>query len=120
MHLLTTSSSTTKDDFGTDGDDTPHTGIPDYPLPVYQEVKVGLPSDGSSPAVADLVFIDFFADKLVEALNTLGGKYTKNDYKPYMPAGYTTNNYLVDYVKTHWQANIANCPVGQGVGYPDN
>ena len=105
------------DDFGTDGDDTPHSKIPFFPQPNDVQGKAGFPTDGSDPKTVDLIFLDFIAKNFVlPAVQSLGGKYTIDDVKPYLPTTFTTNSYLPAYAKLKWQANVPNCPVGPGVG----
>lgn len=57
----------THDDFGATGDDTPHRGWTQYPVP-----NVVAAYDGSGPTV-DLVFYDFITPYVVWALDTLTG-----------------------------------------------
>jgi hypothetical protein len=109
---------TTKDDFGTDGDDTPNSKIPSYSQPNYAAGNASFPTDGTTPATVDVVFLDFFASTVVNVLNKLGGTYTTANMQYYMPPTYTSQNYLPQYAKKYWQANVPNCPVGQGVGFP--
>jgi len=107
----------TSDDFGTDGDDTPHSSISSYPQPNYAQGNASFPADGTTPAIVDVVFLDYFAGTVVSVLNKLGGKYTTADVDYYMDPGFTTESYLPAYAKLKWQANVPNCPVGQGVGF---
>jgi hypothetical protein len=111
---------TTTDDFGTDGDDTPHSKIPSYSQPNYAAGNASFPTDGTTPASVDVIFLDYFADTVVSVLNQLGGAttYTSADVQYYLPPSFTTQSYLPVYAKQFWQANVPNCPVGQGVGYP--
>lgn len=109
----------TVDDFGTDGDDTVHSNIPSYQQPNYVQGNGSFPTT-ETPATVDLVFLDYFATLVVKVLNTIGGSYTyANDVSYYLDPSYTTQDYLPDYAKKYWQANVPNCPVGKGVGYPD-
>ncbi|KAE8453312.1 hypothetical protein EG329_011379 [Mollisiaceae sp. DMI_Dod_QoI] len=110
---------TTSDDFGTDGDDTPHSKIPYYSQPNYVAGNASFPTDDTTPASVDVVFLDYFAPTVVSILNKLGGSYTTTDVSYYMPPNFTTQTYLPLYAKQYWQANVPNCPVGQGVGYPN-
>ncbi|PHH62939.1 hypothetical protein CDD81_6572 [Ophiocordyceps australis] len=48
----------TSDDWGTDGDDTMHSGIPYYDLAGYWETRASFPQDGSNPSTVDLIFFD--------------------------------------------------------------
>jgi hypothetical protein len=110
---------TTTDDFGTDGDDTVHSKIPYYAQPNYVQANASFPTDGSTPDTVDVVFLDYFASTVVSILNKLGGTYTTADVQYYVDRSFTTQSYLPAYAKNHWQANMPNCPVGQGVGYVD-
>ncbi|KAL0076793.1 nucleoside phosphatase family-domain-containing protein [Phycomyces blakesleeanus] len=62
---------TTKDDLGTDGDDTKHSQIPYYDSTTY--VASPLPT-GSDDTLIDLVFLDFFVPQMKTILKTLTGK----------------------------------------------
>lgn len=107
---------TTTDDFGTDGDDTPHSKIPFYRQPNDIQANASFPASGL-PETVDLVFLDFIgANYVIPALIKAGGNYTKADISYYLPKTFTTNSYLPAYAKRFWQAGVPNCPVGQGVG----
>ncbi|XMA08171.1 hypothetical protein WAI453_000962 [Rhynchosporium graminicola] len=107
----------TTDDFGSDGDDTPHVKIPNYIQPNYIQGNGSFPVDGSTPAVVDVVFFDYFAATVVKVLNGFGGAYTLADVSYYVDKNYNAQNYLPDYAKLKWQANVPRCPVGEGIGY---
>lgn len=109
---------TTTDDFGTDGDDTVHSKIPNYSQPNDLQANASFPTNGSVPATVDLVFLDFIASYIVNALNTadVGGAFSLSQVSYYMPMSFTTNSYLPAYAKVAWQANVPNCPVGEGIG----
>ncbi|KAL8830458.1 MAG: hypothetical protein Q9191_001420 [Dirinaria sp. TL-2023a] len=108
----------TKDDFGTDGDDTVHSRIPNYAQPNDLQANASFPTDGSEPATVDLVFLDFIADEyVIPALRSVGATYSMADVSYYLPKNFTTNSYLPAYAKLAWQANVPNCPVGEGVGF---
>ena len=113
---IVTAGYTTVDDFGSDGDDTPHSKIPNYNQPNYVQAKAAFPADGSTPDVVDVVFLDFFAASVVQKLNSFGGKYTISDVAYYVDKSFTTRSYLPEYAKRKWQANVPKCPVGMGVG----
>jgi hypothetical protein len=111
---------TTTDDFGSDGDDTPHSTIHSYAQPNYAAGNASFPTDGTTPATVDVIFLDYFASTVVSVLNKLGGTtYTTANVQYYMPPNFTTQSYLPLYAQKYWQANVPNCPVGQGVGYPN-
>ncbi|KAL8846901.1 MAG: hypothetical protein Q9221_008042 [Calogaya cf. arnoldii] len=109
----------TTDDFGNDGDDTPHSSIPFYPQPNDVQANASFPASGS-PETVDLIFVDFIGvNFVIPALTKAAGNYTKQDIKYYVDKEFTSNDYLPAYAKKYWQANVPNCPVGQGVGYDD-
>ncbi|KAK2768377.1 hypothetical protein FQN54_000232 [Arachnomyces sp. PD_36] len=104
---------TTVDDFGDDGDDTPHTSIPYHAQPNDFQAQVAFPEDGSDPETVDMVFIDFIGvDYVLPALNEVGGDYTEEDIQYYLPEDFTTNSYIQEYAKIAWQKGMPNCPVG--------
>lgn len=109
----------TKDDFGSDGDDTVHSAIPSYENPQYFGANGTFPTNGSLPATVDFVFIDFIQQDVLDVLGVLGGSYTEADVQYYLPPTFTTNTYLSVYAQTSsdWQADMPNCPVGLGIGY---
>lgn len=108
----------TTDDFGTNGDDTPHSPIPYYPQPNDLQANASFPTDGSTPATVDVIFLDFIASYVINALNKVGATYTTADVSYYLPPNFTTNSYLPAYAKIapDWQKNVPNCPVGAGIG----
>lgn len=110
---------TTVDDFGNDGDDTAHSTIPHYPQPNDLQANGSFPLDGSLPKTVDLVFLDFIASYIVNALNTadVGGSFSLSQVSYYMDKEFTTNSYLPAYAKIAWQDNINDCPVGEGIGF---
>ncbi|KAF2397990.1 hypothetical protein EJ06DRAFT_480977 [Trichodelitschia bisporula] len=106
---------TTTDDFGTDGDDTAHSSIPNYPQPNNVWGNASFPTDGSVPKTVDLVFLNFAANLTLQGLQMLGASYTLKDVINYLPSNVTSNMYLPEYAKIAWQANMPNCPVGAGI-----
>ncbi|KAL1656095.1 hypothetical protein SLS61_001166 [Didymella pomorum] len=110
---------TTVDDFGTDGDDTVHSSIPHYSQPNDLQANGSFPLDGSLPETVDLVFLDFIASYIVNALNSadVGGNFSLSQVSYYMDKKFTTNSYLPAYAKIAWQENIGDCPVGEGIGF---
>jgi len=109
---------TTKDDFGTDGDDTVHSAIPNFSQPNDLQANASFPLDGSMPKTVDLVFLDFIASYIVDALNQpdVGGDFSVSQVEYYIDESFTTNSYLPAYAKVAWQENVPNCPVGEGIG----
>lgn len=107
-----TSGYTTTDDFGKDGDDTPHLSIPTYTQPHYFSANGTFPPSGSTPSTVDLVFLDYFAAALVADLVSLGANYTVAQVQYYMPPTFSTQDYLPAYVKVapDWK-DVSNCAV---------
>ena len=110
----TTPGYTTKDDFGTNGDDTIHSAIPYYSQPNYFQANASFPANGSEPISVDLVFLDYFASSVVSDLATVGATgYSEASVQDYLPPSFTTNSYLPAYARVapDWQENLPNCPV---------
>ncbi|CAG7997550.1 unnamed protein product [Penicillium salamii] len=103
---------TTCDDLGGDGDDTPHSEIPEYDLPGHFQATAGFPEDGQ-PDTVDLIFSDFLASRIANALNLEGPSknYTKDDGLLYLPVDFSTNTLIPAYASTEWQDNISECPI---------
>ncbi|KAK3940521.1 Metallo-dependent phosphatase-like protein [Diplogelasinospora grovesii] len=98
---------TTVDDFGSDGDDTPHSSIPYYPIPDFFAGVANYPEAGS-PQVVDVVFVDFIES---DVLAILGSGYSKANVTPYVSSNFTSQDYLIPYVQAKWQAGMPNCPI---------
>ena len=105
---------TTKDDFGSDGDDTPHSPIPNYSVPNDLQANASFPTDGTAPSTVDLIFLDFIAPNVIQALQSIGGNYTTNQVSYYLPQSFTTNSYLPSYAQQYWSKGP--CAVGDPVG----
>jgi hypothetical protein len=107
---------TTTDDFGTDGDDTPHSKIPYFHQPNDVQANASFPTDGTMPGTVDLVFLDFIGVTYVlPALVRAGANYTESDIQLYMPNTFTTNSYLPAYAAMAWKDGLSNCRVGSDV-----
>lgn len=107
----------TKDDFGEDGDDTPHVNITTYELPNDVQANASFPTDGSDPDKVDVIYVSFIEKYVIDALNKVGGKYSSKDSSLYLPESFKSNQVMPKFAELEWQANINNCPVGKGVGY---
>ncbi|KAK8155749.1 Metallo-dependent phosphatase-like protein [Phyllosticta citrichinensis] len=107
----------TKDDFGEDGDDTPHVNITAYPLPNDVQANASFPTDGTLPDKVDVIYLNFIEKYVVGALNRVGAKYTAKDAKAYLPDSFKSNQVIPKFAELEWKANIDNCPVNKGVGY---
>ena len=111
-----TSGYTTTDDFGSDGDDTPHSEIPSFEYPNDIQANVSFPTDGSTPETVDLVFVSYLgANWVIPALESVGARYTVDDIQLYMPENFLSNQVLPLYAAAEWQKNMPNCPVGGGI-----
>ncbi|KIH92990.1 Ser/Thr protein phosphatase family protein [Sporothrix brasiliensis 5110] len=102
-----TSGYITTDDFGTDGDDTAHSSIPSYSIPLYYMATGGY-SKCRNPDKVDVVFVDFIQSYI---LSYLGSAYSDADVTPYISENFTSQDYLLPYVQKKWHANIDNCPL---------
>jgi len=69
---------TTKDDLGTDGDDTEHSPLKFYSVPNCVQAEIGFPAEGE-PENVDLVFLDFIQQWVLIALKFSGGDYSDKD-----------------------------------------
>jgi hypothetical protein len=103
---------TTCDDLGNDGDDTPHSEIPEYPQPAHIQATAGFPSHGK-PDMVDIVFSDFLDKRIAGALNSEhpSKNYTTDDTRLYMPVDFTTNNLIPAYASVAWKDHINNCSI---------
>ncbi|KAG6022667.1 hypothetical protein E4U41_002214 [Claviceps citrina] len=90
---------TTKDDVGTDGDDTVHSALPFYAVPNCIQSEINLPEDGE-PETVDLVFIDFIQPWVLPALKFAGGDYSSDDVQVYMEGTMTYK--LSEWIGKHW------------------
>lgn len=104
---------TTCDDLGNDGDDTPHSEIPEYSQPAHIQATAAFPSDGV-PETVDMIFSDFLGSRIVAALNSdkPSKNYTTNETRLYLPVDFTTNTLFPTYASMAWQDNIKDCPIG--------
>ncbi|KAG5984433.1 hypothetical protein E4U55_004777 [Claviceps digitariae] len=90
---------TTKDDLGTDGDDTLHAAVPFYAMPNCVQSEINFPQDGK-PETVDLIFIDFIQPWILPALKFAGGDYSSDDVKVYMEGTMTYK--LSEWIGKHW------------------
>ncbi|CAD6904547.1 unnamed protein product [Tilletia controversa] len=94
----------TKDDFGSDGDDTVHTAIPYVDQPDY----VGSPVTGNTTAVTpttkvDVIFVDFIAKPVVDILNGLQSAVTYNVAQAIPYSSLTTQDLYPLFAQAKWQ-----------------
>ncbi|KAG6002725.1 hypothetical protein E4U54_000809 [Claviceps lovelessii] len=90
---------TTKDDLGTDGDDTLRAAVPFYAVPNCIQSEIDFPPDGE-PETVDLVFIDFIQPWILPALKFAGGDYSSDDVKVYMEGTMTYK--LSEWIRKNW------------------
>ncbi|EFY89549.1 ser/Thr protein phosphatase [Metarhizium acridum CQMa 102] len=93
---------TTKDDIGTDGDDTVHEAIPFYNIPNCIQSQINFPEKGD-PETVDLVYIDFIQPWIIPALKFAGGDYSTDDAKVYMDGTLTYK--LSEWIGKNWQGD---------------
>jgi hypothetical protein len=93
---------TTKDDAGTDGDDTIHAPISFYRVPNCIQALVSTNSS-EIPEKMDLVYIDFIERYIALAAQFAGLDVdVAKESNVYMP-GMSMTNLILDWVKTHWK-----------------
>lgn len=98
---------TTKDDAGSDGDDTVHSPIKFYKVPnCIQSIINGTkgPADGLSGDIVDVVYIEFIQPWVLLAFGFLGLEYTVADTAPYM-YGENLTTLLAKWVSENWKDN---------------
>jgi hypothetical protein len=101
---------TTKDDAGTDGDDTIHSQINFYRVPNCIQAIVNPASDGvptqppEAPATVDIVYIEFVEPWILLAMRFLGLEYSLADTDAYM-YGESLTTLLAKWVKENWGGN---------------
>ncbi|KAJ0384255.1 hypothetical protein COL922a_008766 [Colletotrichum nupharicola] len=93
---------TTKDDLGTDGDDTEHTPIPSFPVPNCIQTTIDFPKEGE-PEKVDLVFIDFILQWVIVALKFSGGDYSDKDVLTYSDETLTYK--MGEWIKENWKGD---------------
>lgn len=107
---------TTCDDLGDDGDDTPHSEIPEYSVPAKIQATAGFPSDGV-PDIVDMIFPGFLQPQIIDALNSQNMStsqslnYTSSDTDLYLPTNFTTFDIIPTYASMMWQDNSNNCSI---------
>ncbi|KAI9163953.1 Secreted protein [Paramyrothecium foliicola] len=93
---------TTKDDIGTDGDDTVHEALKFYKIPNCIQSEIGFP-EKEDPETVDLVFIDFILPWVIPALRFSGGDYTADDAKDYTDGTFTYK--MADWISKNWKGD---------------
>ncbi|OLN96409.1 Secreted protein [Colletotrichum chlorophyti] len=93
---------TTKDDIGTDGDDTEHSPITFYPVPNCIQTEIDFPKEGE-PEKVDLVFIDFILQWVIVALKFSGGDYSDSDVLNWSDETLTYK--MGEWIKENWKGD---------------
>jgi hypothetical protein len=102
---------TTRDDAGTDGDDTLHSVIQFYKVPNCIQAEVGFGAeDDDAPEVVDVMYNEFVQKWILLALEYLGESYTVEDTESYAD-GKSFTDIMTDWVREHWDTEEENCPV---------
>ncbi|OLL25589.1 Secreted protein [Neolecta irregularis DAH-3] len=91
----------TYDDFGTDGDDTKHPELPNYHVPNYLQGNASF-SVSEEPDSVDVIFIDFIARYVLDALKRSGKEYSLGDIQDYLPEEFYSRNVLPKYAQENW------------------
>ncbi|GAM40376.1 hypothetical protein TCE0_039f12680 [Talaromyces pinophilus] len=103
---------TTHDALGNDGDDTLHSPvIEDETYMNLFWANASFPNASHYPPSFDVVFTDYLAQRILDALKKTGAPYTEKDVKSYMPRTYTSRDVLVDYTARNWGQNGTECPI---------
>lgn len=103
-HLPLTPGYTTSDDFGCDGDDTPHKPNPNNIIP--NVIVANRTFNDPEPSIVDLVFFDYIEKYILEGLRLLGHKYRHEDVKQYMPGRDPTLTELIqEWASREWKGD---------------
>ncbi|KAJ5834242.1 hypothetical protein N7447_000268 [Penicillium robsamsonii] len=93
---------TTKDDAGTDGDDTIHSPISFYRVPNCIQTLIS-PNASETPKTVDMVYLDFIESKVIMAAKFAGLDVDiAKESDVYMP-NMSLTNLILDWVKKNWK-----------------
>ena len=95
---------TTKDDAGSDGDDTAHAPISFYRVPNIIQSQIDPPSQTEDPDLIDVVYIDFIERWILLAFRFLDLDYSIKDTAVYME-GENLTTLLAKWVTANWKDN---------------
>ena len=111
---------TTKDDAGTDGDDTIHSPLSFYRVPNCIEARIGLDSPNrdippsplppnhpltfQNPGTVDVVYLEFIQPWILLASYFLGSELNVTDTKPYME-GRDFTGMIANWVEENWKGD---------------
>lgn len=101
---------TTKDDAGSDGDDTKHSPIKFYDVPNCIQAPIGYKlTDDELPEVVDVVYNEFLEKWILLALEYLGEKHSVNDTAPYIE-GQMMTDVITNWISRRWSVDGNKCP----------
>jgi hypothetical protein len=102
---------TTKDDAGTDGDDTVHEPIAFYNVPNCIQSAVGFDQSGTEaqePETVDLMYNQFIEKWILLALEYLGAKRELEDTEAFDNEKSFTD-IMTEWVEEHWGSDGKGC-----------
>jgi hypothetical protein len=100
---------TTKDDAGSDGDDTVHSEIQFYSVPNCIQAAIGFSDDDDhAPETVDLIYNEFIQKWILLALEYTGQKYTSDDTKSW-DEGKSFTDIMTEWVEEHWGSEDEKC-----------
>ncbi|KZZ87419.1 Ser/Thr protein phosphatase family protein [Ascosphaera apis ARSEF 7405] len=97
----------TIDDFGSDGDDTPHHETGQIYAPPEALISLGGPA-GLSTDTVDVVIVELAIPVMINILSNAGIHLTRDNFKLYMD-GFTTKDVWPKYASQYWQKDVAGC-----------
>jgi hypothetical protein len=101
---------TTRDDAGTDGDDTIHSEIKFFAVPNCIQSSIGFEADDDQlPETVDFMYNEFIQKWVLLALEYTGQKYTSDDTKSWED-GKSFTDVMTDWVQDHWGVKEEKCP----------
>ncbi|KAI9700705.1 MAG: hypothetical protein M1836_002074 [Candelina mexicana] len=95
---------TTRDDAGTDGDDTLHSPISFHRVPNCVQSEIAFPESKVDPTTVDLVYLEFIQPWILLALKFFGEEYALKDTDSYME-GVDFPTLMTNWVETHWDGS---------------
>jgi len=87
------------------GDDVVHISTPEFPPPKVLQSNASFPADGSTPGKVDVVFFDFIAGSVAQALNEIEGgrRWSKTRFEMYMGYEDTLTKLILEFVGRKWK-----------------
>lgn len=91
----------TKDDDGTDGDDTIHSRVPFFRVPNCIQSEVDFPEDTAAVEKVDVVYNEFIEPWMILAFRFLGIEYDEEDTASFFH-GEAMTDIIADWVENNW------------------